>query len=157
MRDWRLYVAFVVAAVGAWTAGLSYVTVALVGVAAVAAVLVLTRLEPAPDPGFDRQRHDRRHGARGEVQELAWAMVARDGRVSDRVLRRVREVGSGRLARHGLDLSDPADADAIAALVGKNVLRTLTRTSSPHPKMAEIKQAIDTLDTIGTTRKSGDT
>ena len=151
MRDWRVYVVFAVAAAGAWAAGLTYVTIALIGVAGVAGLLVLTRLESRPDPGFDRARYDRRHGARGEVQELAWAMVARDGRVSERVLRRVREVGAGRLALHGLDLGDPADAGAIAALVGPKALRTLTRTSSPHPTMAEVKRAIDALDRIGTT------
>ena len=157
MRDWRVYVAFVSAVATALIAGLSYVSVALVGVAAVAAVLVLTRLEPRPDPGFERPRFDRRHGARSDVQELAWAMVGRDGRVSERMLRRVREVARTRFARHGLDLDDPADARAIADLVGDRAFRTLSSTRSPHPKMSEVRQAIGALERIGTTRKSGDT
>jgi len=157
VKDWRVYASFVAGAAFAWSAGLAYVPMLLVGVAAVAAFLVLTRFESRPDPGFDRSRNDRRHGARSEVQELAWAMVARDGRVSERVLRRVREVGAGRLAAHGLDLGDPADAEAIAALVGPKVLRTLTRTSSPHPKMAEIKHAITMLDRIGPNNSPGST
>ncbi|WP_426593631.1 hypothetical protein ACPPVS_18105 [Cellulomonas sp. McL0617] len=157
MRDWRPYVAFAAAVVVALLAGFSYVTVALVGVAAVAGVLVLTRLEPRADPEFDRPRFDRRHGARGEVQELAWAMVGRDGRVGERALRRVREVARSRLARHGLVLGEDADARAIRDLVGDRAFRTLTRTGSPHPKMSEVRQAIDALERIGTTRKSGDT
>ncbi|WP_028045667.1 hypothetical protein [Cellulomonas sp. URHE0023] len=157
MRDWRVYVVFVAAVGFALVAGLAYVTVALVGGAAVAGLLVLTRLDPRPDPGFDRPTFDRRHGARGEVQELAWAMVARDGRVSERMLRRVREVATARLARHGLDLADPADESAIQELVGSKAFRTLTRTRSPRPKMSEVRQAVDALERIGTTRKSGDT
>jgi hypothetical protein len=157
MRDWRTYVLFVAAVGFAMVAGFAYVTVALVGVAAVAGLLVVTRLEPRPDPGFDRPRFDRRHGARGEVQELAWAMVARDGRVSDRFHRRVRQVATTRLARHGLDLADPADGRAVQELVGAKAFRTLTRTGSPRPKMSEVRQAVDALDRIGTTRKTGDT
>ena len=157
MKDWRLYVAFVAAVGFALVAGLTYVTVALVGAAAVAGLLVLTRLEPRPDPEFDRPQFDRRHGARGELQELAWAMVGRDGRASDRMLRRVREVASTRLERHGLDLTDPADEASIQELVGSKVFRTLTRTRSPRPKMSEVRQAVDALERIGTTRKSGDT
>ena len=157
MKDWRLYVGFVAAVGLALLAGFAYVTVALVGAAAVAGLLVLTRLEPRPDPEFDRPQFDRRHGARGEVQELAWAMVGRDGRVSDRILRRVREVATTRLARHGLDLADPVDERAIQELLGSKAFRTLTRTRSPHPTMSEVRQAVDALDRIGTTRKSGDT
>jgi hypothetical protein len=157
VKDWRIYVAFVVGVGFALAAGLAYVTVALVGAGAVAGLLVLTRFEPRPDPSFDRPRFDRRHGARGEVQELAWAMVARDGRVSERVLRRVREVATTRLARHGLDLADPADERAVQELVGSKAFRTLTRTGSPHPKMSEVRQAVVALERIGTTRKSGDT
>jgi hypothetical protein len=123
----------------------------------VAGWLVLTRLEPLPDPGFDRPQFDRRHGARGEVQDLAWAMVGRDGRVSERSLRRVHEVASVRLARHGLDLADPADEQDIQGLVGSGAFRTLTRTGSPRPKMSEVRHAVDALERIGTTRKSGDT
>lgn len=157
MKDWRPWVAGVLAAALGWMAGLAAVTSAFVGVAAVAGVLVLTRFDVRPDPGFDRKRHDRRHGARGEVQELAWAMVARDGRASERMLRRVRELSRSRLARHGLDIDEPADAPAIEELVGTRAFRTLTRSGSPHPKMSEITQAVDALDRIGTTRKSGDT
>ena len=157
MRDWRLWVAFGAAAGLSWLAGLAFVTLALVGLAAVAGVLVLTGLDVRPDPGFERARHDRRHGARGELQDFAWAMVARDGRVSERMMRRVREIASARLARHGLDLSDPADERAIEELVGSHVFRTLTRTGSPRPKMSEIRHAVDALDRIGTTRKNRDT
>ncbi|WP_028049490.1 hypothetical protein [Cellulomonas sp. URHD0024] len=157
MRDWRPWVAFAVAAGLALLTGLSYVTLALVGAAAFAGVLVLTRFDVRPDPPSTQARHDRRHGARGELQELAWGMVARDGRVSERMMRRIRVIGAGRLARHGLDLSDPADGRAIEELVGSQVFRTLTRTTSPHPKMADIKRAVDALDRIGTTRKNRDT
>ena len=59
----------------AWRAGSPWCRPALVGLLVAAAVLLLTRLDGAPDPGWDRRHYDRRHGARGEVQDLAWAMV----------------------------------------------------------------------------------
>jgi hypothetical protein len=69
----------------------------------------------------------------------------------------VREVATIRLARHGLDLTDPTDEASIQELVGATVFRTLTRTGSPRPKMSEVRHAVDALERIGTTRKSGDT
>ena len=86
--------------------GLTAVSSGLVGLLVAAAVLLVTRVDIAPDPGWDRRHHDRRHGARGDVQDLAWAMVARDGRVGERVLRQLRDVARSRLARHGRTLDD---------------------------------------------------
>lgn len=155
MRDWRVYGAFALGAAGAWAAGLAYATIPLIGLAAVAAVLVATRLDGRADPEFDRAHPVRRNGARGEVQDLAWAMVARDGRVSGRVMKRVREVAADRLARHGLALGDAADDDAIRALVGTRAHRTLTRTASPSPTLADLRHTLDTLDRITTTSTTG--
>lgn len=156
MRDWRTYVAAVAAAGLAWLAGLEVVAAVLVGVAAAAATLVLTGIDPMPDPRFSRSKFDRRHGARGEVQDLAWSMVARDGRVTLRLQREVRTVAHTRLARHGLRLGDPADEAAIRALVGAPAFRTLTSTGSPHPRLSEIRHAVEVLDGLGTTRKQRD-
>ncbi|MEZ0446234.1 hypothetical protein [Cellulomonas sp. ICMP 17802] len=144
--EWRPLVGFAVGVAGGWAFGLSVPSALLVGLLGVAGVLLLTRLDGTPDPGWDRERYDRRHGARGEVQDLAWAMVARDGRVGERVLRRLKEVARHRLARHGLTLEEAED------LVGPRAYRTLTRARSPLPTLADVRHTLDVLDSLGPRR-----
>ncbi|MBO3086126.1 hypothetical protein [Cellulomonas fengjieae] len=146
--DWRPAAGFVAGAVVAWAVGFAVATSALLGLLVAAGVLVLTRLDGTPDPGWERERLDRRHGARGEVQDLAWAMVGRDGRIGERVLRRLREVARRRLARHGLVLDDPA----AQRLLGTRAVHTLTRTQSPLPTVADVRHTIDVLDRLGPRR-----
>ena len=76
--EWRPVVGLLVGVLAAWAAGLSLRTSVLIGLFVAAGVLLFTRLDGTPDPGWDRERSARRHGARGEVQDLAWAMVGRD-------------------------------------------------------------------------------
>jgi hypothetical protein len=144
--EWRPLVGFAVGFGGSWAFGLEPVSAALVGLLAAAGTLLLTRLDGAPDPGWDRPRYDRRHGARGEVQDLAWAMVARDGRVGERVLRRLKEVAHHRLERHGLTLEEAEP------LLGPRAVRTLTRTRSPLPSLADVRHTLDVLDRLGPRR-----
>ena len=123
--DWRPPAGFLAAAVACLAGGLTVVSSALVGLLVAAAVLLLTRLDGAPDPGWDRRHYDRRHGARGEVQDLAWAMVGRDGRIGERVLRQLRDVARSRLARHGRSMDD-ADIEQVLGARAH-------RTADPHP------------------------
>ncbi|GCE77321.1 hypothetical protein [Cellulomonas biazotea] len=147
--DVRPLVALVVAVVVAWAGGFSTSSALLVGLAVAAAVVVLTRIDVAAEPRGDTSRPVRRHGARGEIQELTWAMVGRDRRIGERVLRRVRDVGAVRLARHGLVLGAPDDDAAVLALVGPRAHATLTRRSSPLPTVADVRHTVDVLYALG--------
>ena len=148
--DWRPPVGFLVAAVVCLAGGLTVVSAGLVGLLVAAAVLLLTRLDGAPDPGWDRRHYDRRHGARGDVQDLAWAMVGRDGRVGERVLRQLRDVARSRLARHGRSLDDPD----IEQVLGARAHHTVTRTRSPLPSVADLRHTLDVLDRLGPERET---
>jgi hypothetical protein len=129
--------------------GVAFGSALLIGAVAAGVVLLLQRLDQPEDPDFEHLRADRRDGARGDLQELTWAMVARDGRVGERVLRRIKVVAASRLARHGLDLTDPRDEAEIRALLDDRAWRTLTRTKSPLPSIADVRHAIDLLDRLG--------
>ena len=150
--DWRPPVAFLVGLVAAAAGGLTVASAAFVGLLLAAVVLLLTRLDVVPDPGWDRRHYDRRHGARGEVQDLAWAMVARDGRIGERVLRQLRDVARSRLARHGRSLDD-ADIEQV---LGTRAHRTLTRTRTPLPSVADLRHTLDVLDRLGPRRHPTD-
>jgi len=150
--DWRPPVGFLAGFVFCLAGGLTPVSSGLVGLLVAAVVLLLTRLDGAPDPGWDRRHYDRRHGARGDVQDLAWAMVGRDGRIGERVLRQLRDVTSSRLARHGRSLEDPD----IEQVLGARAYRTVTRTRSPLPSVADVRHTLDVLDRLGPRRTPTD-
>ncbi|GEL98532.1 hypothetical protein [Cellulomonas terrae] len=150
--DWRPPLGFVIGAVTCLAGGLTAASSGLVGLLVAAVVLLLTRLDGAPDPGWERRHYDRRHGARGEVQDLAWAMVGRDGRVGERALRQLRDVARSRLARHGRAIDD-ADIEQV---LGARAHRTLTRTRSPLPSVADLRHTLDVLDRLGPRRTPTD-
>ncbi|GEK21973.1 hypothetical protein [Cellulomonas xylanilytica] len=150
--DWRPPAAFLAAAVACLAGGLTAVSSGLVGLLVAAVVLLLTRLDAAPDPAWDRRHYVGRHGARGEVQDLAWTMVGRDGRIGERVLRQLRDVARSRLARHGRSLDD-ADIEQV---IGSRAHRTLTRTRSPLPTVADVRHTLDVLDRLGPRRTPTD-
>lgn len=148
--DWRPFVAWAVVTLVVFVIGFSFGSAALVGLLAAAVVMAVRRLDTDPDPDVERERADRRDGARGDLQELTWAMTGRDGRIGERVLRRLRTVGAVRLARHGLTLADPADEAAIRALLDDRAWATLTRTRSPLPSVADVRHTVTLLERLRT-------
>lgn len=129
--------------------GVAFGSALLVGAVAAGCVLLFQRIDQPQDPDFDHLPVDRRDGARGDLQELTWAMVARDGKIGERVLRRIKLVATGRLARHGLTLGDPRDEAAIRALLDDRAYVTLTRVRAPLPSLADVRHTIDLLDRLG--------
>ncbi|RHA38387.1 hypothetical protein, partial [Cellulomonas rhizosphaerae] len=64
-------------------------------------------------------------------------------------LRRLREAGAARLARHGVALADPAAASRARELVGDRAYVTLTRHSHPLPSVADARHTIGALERLG--------
>lgn len=149
---WRPVVVGVVVLVTMWALGMQWASAAVVALAAATAVTVVQRVDANPEPRPTPRRHETHDGARGEVLDLAWTMVGRDGRAGERALRRLREAGARRVARHGLDLADPDDADALRDLLGARALTTLTRRSHPLPTVGDLVHALDVLERLGPTR-----
>ncbi|QAY62657.1 hypothetical protein ET495_04600 [Xylanimonas allomyrinae] len=122
--------------------------------AAVAFVTSLVSRAVGPrETGWPRPPAEARPGARKDLSELGWAAFTRDGRVTERVLRRVRAIAARRLAAHGVlwdgllhpDLSGwghgPHDADdhhaRAEALLGRELLADLTTRRSLSPRTLE--------------------
>ena len=64
-------------------------------------------------------------------------------------MRRLRETATVRLARHGVDLADPEQLDAVVALVGRRAAQTLTRRSAPLPSVADLTFTLGVLEALG--------
>ncbi|ADG76291.1 conserved hypothetical protein [Cellulomonas flavigena DSM 20109] len=149
---WRPLVVGAVVVLTMWALGMRWSSAALVALAAATVVAVVQRVDGQPEPRPAPRHHRSHDGARGEVLDLAWSMVGRDGRVGERALRRLREAGARRVARHGLDLADPDQADALRDLLGARALATLTHRTHPLPGVGDLVHALDVLERLGPTR-----
>ncbi|NNU26271.1 hypothetical protein [Isoptericola sediminis] len=117
-----------------------------------AALLALRQAWAALDDGdhadWPPPPTEERHGARRDVSDLAWAAFTRNGRVSPRVTRRVRELAAHRLRARGIDPHDPDRYDDAAALLGADTLAGLL---SPEPPTARtLHRWLDDLDRLTT-------
>ena len=147
---WREVVGFAIGFAAAWVlVGWQWWACVIAGVAVVVGVVVGRRLPDEDEPRWERERRSRRDGARSDLQDLAWAMVGRDGRTGERTQRRVREIAAVRLARHGVDLADPAQAAAARELLGQRAHAAILRRQSPLPTLGDLRHTITVLERIG--------
>ncbi|GIG32680.1 hypothetical protein [Cellulomonas oligotrophica] len=153
-RVWRPTVAAVLVGGLSTVAGMAVGAAVVLAAGAAALVVVAEHLDLRTEPAPERHRATRRDGSRGEVLDLAWSMVGRDGRAGERSLRRLRAAAARRLARHGLDLADAADAEAVRALVGPRAHATLTRTTHPLPSLGDLQHTLTVLEGLGTDRRT---
>ncbi|MGV8978241.1 MAG: hypothetical protein ACOH17_09370 [Cellulomonas sp.] len=156
-HSWLLLGVGVAAAAGALLLGVDLVHALVIGIGIAVVIVVAWTVDMSPDPGWTRAPVPGRDGARGELSTLSWTMVGRDGRVGERALRRVRAVGASRLARLGLDVADPADADAIHALVGARAWKVLTITGGRNPSIADVEHAVARLERLDPARPAPET
>jgi hypothetical protein len=147
-RSWSVPVVAAAVAAGAWLIGVDVVHALVIGLCLAVVVIVAQTVDLAPDPGWEPEPPPARHGSRGELVSLAWTMVGRDGRAGERLLRRVRSVGAGRLARLGLDIGEPADDAAIRELLGARAWGVLVGRGGRAPSLADVEHAVTCLERL---------
>jgi lysylphosphatidylglycerol synthetase-like protein (DUF2156 family) len=144
---------------------LDIVHVVVLSVLAVVATLAWSAAAIEQEPWPSEPRYVR-PGGRADLSELAWAAFSRQGRVTDRMLRRVRVIAKHRLAAHAVVWDGlvrtpseppddgwgevPADARAHRAravdLLGPSVVQSLTTAREVTPRTLEAWfRALDSL------------
>ncbi|WP_369372784.1 hypothetical protein AB1046_04565 [Promicromonospora sp. Populi] len=160
MRSWNWRrVVIVTVLVGLTAGGLvlwnvidpGHATAAVALACALAVVWSATDDETA-DPEWTHLDVTARAGGRHDVSDLGWSVFGRDGRVTDRVVLRIRALAATRLRAHGVDPADPAARPEIERLLGVRVLRQLSSTLPPTARTVQTwLDAIERLDTAPTT------
>jgi hypothetical protein len=126
----------------------------LVGLAAAAIAVLGPRTAVPNEPDLPGTMRASRDGARGEVQDLAWALVGRDGHAGERAVRRLQAMGAVRLARHGVDLADPHDEERAIALVGRRAYVALAAPTGRSRSIADLRHTITALENLGSTTRT---
>ncbi|WP_417562774.1 hypothetical protein [Microbacterium sp.] len=139
------------AAVGGllWFLGVSWPFAVAAAVLAVAVGGSWAGFTGAERPQYFRPVDDPRPGTRSEVSQTAWALRGRRGEVTDLGRKRLRAFARSRLRRRGLDLDDPADADAIAALITPRAAALLGR--GVRMRIADVEYCLDRLEALART------
>ena len=154
---WLLLAAVAVPIV-VWLGGLDPVQTLLLGALGAGAV-ALGRFRPAavdvtwPPPAV--LSPDK--GTRREVSRLSWS-VGRggDSQVGAVSVRRLQELAGRRLARRGVQLHDPADADRATALLGAGPLLLLTAPRGmSRVSPAAFREAVTAVERLGPDRSGG--
>lgn len=110
----------------------------------IVAVGLLSRAGMLDDGSWPPARPERR--PRGsEVSRLSWTINARTGEAGLLIVRRVQRILRHRLARHGLDLDDPAQSAAVDALLGPGIRETFGRPEVTRTDLERVMAAVDRL------------
>lgn len=110
----------------------------------IVAVGLLSRAGMLDDGSWPPARPERR--PRGsEVSRLSWTINARTGEAGLLIVRRVQRILRHRLARHGLDLDDPAQSAAVDALLGPGIRETFGRPGVTRTDLERVMAAVDRL------------
>lgn len=99
------------------------------------------------DPRWPRVAVEVRPGGRHDVSDLGWAVFGRDGRVTERVVRRVRALAVDRLRAHGVDASDPDARADVERLLGARVVHQLA--SGEPPRARTVQEWLDAIERLG--------
>jgi hypothetical protein len=95
-----------------------------------------------------------RHGARSDVAELSWTLRGSFGRVGSPAVWRARRLARQRLARHQLDLLNPADRPEIERLIGRRAYAVLVSGERRSPLLRTFVHCLDALDALDPARPS---
>jgi hypothetical protein len=116
-------------------------------------ILVLcTQLIMPDDPRTDAPQIEAEPDRRGtEISRMAWSLNPNTGMAGELITRKVRAILAHRLARHGVDVSDTADADRIDALTGPGVWGRLVGRGTTR---GDLERALDAIDRLSPTSTS---
>lgn len=141
-------VAGVLVAATLWYFGVDLGFACAIGLLAVAIGLAWAAYSGPSAVHWPVERPSPRPGIRSDVGRLAWAFRMHRGSVREPAFKAVRELAMVRLARLGLDLSSPADGEAIAALLGRTAYEAVVPAHGILPSAPRLQLCLDALDRL---------
>jgi hypothetical protein len=135
------------AAVGviAWYFGMDVAHAVALGLVVAAVAAVLGAVPEHRPADWVRDREPPESGIRRDVSHLSWSLHSRSGAIAISAHRRLRDLARSTLARHDLDLDDPADAPAIERALGTEAWDTVRPGERALPRLAAVESTLDAL------------
>lgn len=121
----------------AWTGIVDPVHAYAAAALATTTALLWTTSTTTDDPAWPRRAEEVRPGGRHDVSDLGWSTFGRDGRVTDRVVQRIRRLADARLRAHGVDVRDPAQRPDAERLLGARVVDQLWSATPPTARTVQ--------------------
>lgn len=119
----------------------------VLAIAAIAIVLLASRVGNGVPLRWRTTQAKRRAGARDETSELSWMLFSRDNAISFGGNRYIRQVAQRAVMAAGLNLEDPTDQDACRNLLGTQVYAAIT-SANPDLTITDLEQILTTLEAI---------
>jgi hypothetical protein len=129
----------------AWYFGMDVAHALALGLVVAVVAAVLGAVPEHRPADWAREHAPLESGIRRDVTHLSWSLHSRSGAVAASAHRRVRDLARTVLARHDLDLDDPADAAAIEVAIGPAAWDAIRPGERALPHLAVVEAALEAL------------
>ncbi len=129
----------------AWYFGMDAAHAVALGLVVAVVAAVLGTVPDNRPADWVRERAPIESGIRRDVTHLSWSLHSRSGAVAASAHRRVRDLARSVLARHELELDEPADAAAIEQLLGPQAWDTIRPGERSLPQLVYVESTLDAL------------
>lgn len=129
-----------------WGAGFSFALVATFAALAVVAGGIVAGVVDPGEPRIPEPQLVLRKGARREVSRAAGSLGASGGRAAATGSERLARIAARRLARHGIDLADPAHQAEAEAILGPVAYRVVIEPSDR--RIAVLERAVEAVERL---------
>jgi hypothetical protein len=132
-----------------WAVGVDIVHSLLIATVTLGAAALLGIAAQRQAPYWPEAQEGRRTGNRREITRLSWMMTARRGGTDRQAVVRLRDLAQSRLARHGIDLLDPADRSRAMTALGADVFTILMQDTGSAPTHRALLRCVEALEALG--------
>ena len=129
----------------AWYFGMDDAHAVALGLVVAAVAAVLGAVPEHRPADWAREREPAESGIRRDVSHLSWSLHSRSGAVAVSAHRRLRDLARSMLARHDLELDDPADAAAIERVLGPEAWDAVRPGERALPHLTAVETTLDAL------------
>jgi hypothetical protein len=132
----------------AWYFGMDTAHAVALGLVVAAVAAVFGAVPEHRPADWVRERDPAETGIRRDVSHLSWSLHSRSGAIAVSAHRRLRDLARAVLARHDLDLDEPADAATIERVLGPEPWDAIRPGERALPRLTSVEATLDALQKL---------